>query len=515
MINRITFLILFFCSNLLFAQNPIISNSSKATPKATDTTQVKEVEIIHADKLEFNTKADGTQVRKLVGAVELKHENTLMTCDSAYLYKEINLVNAWGNIHIIDNDSVHAYSNSLIYEGNSKKAQLIGDAKIIDNNKTLTSDILIYDMKNKKGYYNNKGKLETDSTILVSQKGIYFTQTKIAEFRYDVVVTDPNYNLESDSLHYNTSTKVASFYGPTTIYNDSSTINCILGTYDTENEIATFGKGTIINNEPQTLLADSLYYERLNGYAKAFYYFDWVDTEIEAGLEGTSAEYFENNQEIIAYNRPLLKVKQENDTLFLKGEIIHSKENDTHGQKEFWSFDKVRIFKEDLQGISDSLFYSFNDSMMRLFYDPLLWNDANQLEGDTIIIQLKNDEVDQVQFLENAFVSMQSKGRLFDQIKGKTITAYFVNSEMERMLANKNAESLYFGKNDDDEYIGGNYALSNKMMVYMVDKEVDRITFIEQPEATFTPISKMPKTSLYLKGFTWQEDLRPKGKWDL
>ena len=499
MIFRIIIL-LFCCSaNLALAQTSIEVSPKTTSSKKADSTKVKEVEILHADKLEFNTKEDGSQVRKLVGAVELKHENTFMSCDSAYLYKELNLVNAWGHIHIIDNDSVHAYSNSLIYEGDNKKAQLIGDAKIVDSTNTLTSDMLIYDMKNKKGYYVDSGKLETDSTILTSLNGTYFTESKIAKFKYDVVVTDPNYNLISDTLHYNTNTKIAEFYGPTTIYNDSSTIFCVLGSYDTENEIATFGKGTIVNNAPQTLYADSLYYERFRGYGETYYYFNFIDEEMEAGMEGDSSVYYENNQEIIAYNRPLLKVKQEEDTLFLKGDIIHAWESDVHGEKEFWSHKNVRIFKEDLQGVSDSLFYSFNDSIMRMFDDPILWNDANQLQGDTVLIQLKNEQVDQVKFIDNGFVSMQSKGKLFDQIKGKTITAYFIDSEMKRMLADKNAESLYFGKNDDDEYIGGNYAQSKQMMVYMLDKEVD----------------KMPKADLYLKGFTWKDQLRPKGKWDL
>jgi len=515
MIFRLSIL-LFSCSfSLLSAQIAIATNAEDSAVVKPDTSNVKEVEILHADKLEFNTNEDGTQVRKLVGAVELQHETTYMSCDSAYLYKELNLVNAWGHIHIIDNDSIHAYSNSLIYEGNNKKAQLIGDAKIVDSTNTLTSDMLIYDMKNKKGYYIDSGKLETDSTVLTSKNGLYSTDTKIAEFRYDVVIVDSNYNLISDTLHFNTSTKVAEFYGPTTIYNDSSTINCIVGSYDTENEIATFGKGTVINNAPQTLYADSLYYERYRGYGEAFYYFDWVDTEMEAGMEGDSAIYYENTQEIIAFNRPLLKVKQEEDTLFLKGDIIHAWENKTHGKKEFLSYHYVRIFKKDLQGVSDSLFYSFQDSVMRMYNNPILWNEANQLLGDTVYMYLKNEKIDQVEFIENAFVSMQSKGRLFDQIKGKKITAFFVDNEMKRMLANKNAESLYFGKNEEEEYIGGNYAISNRMMVYMQEKEVDRIVFIEKPEATFTPISKMSNAALYLKGFTWHDALRPKGKWDL
>lgn len=505
-------LVFIFLSSSAFAQQSVDLSAEEGT---SDTSSYKEVEILHADKLQFNTLEDGSQIRKLVGAVQMKHDSTLMFCDSAYIFKVNNTVKAWGHVHIQEKDSIHAYSNSLNYDGKTKKAELIGDARLEDGDKTLFSDILYYDLENEVGSYLSGGRVEMDSTILTSQKAYYYTNNKIVHFRDNVDITDPDYHLVSDTLHYLTQTKVAEFYGPTTIYNDSSTIDCIIGSYDTENEIATFGKGTVINNEPQTLYADSLYYERFRGYGKAFYYFDWMDTEMEAGMEGNSAEYFENNQEIIAYNRPILKVVQEEDTLFLKGDIIHTKENETHGEKEFWSYNNVRIFKSDLQGISDSLFYSFQDTLMRLYYDPILWNDNNQMLGDTVYIQLANDQVDQVQFIENGFVSMQSKGKLFDQIKGKTISSYFIESEMKTMISNKNAESLYFGKNDDDEYIGGNLAQSEQIKVYMLDKEVDRITFIKEPEAIFTPMSMMSDGDLYLKGFTWHKALRPKGKWDL
>lgn len=500
-----------FWISFLFSQQSI----NLSTNSTSSLGEYKEVEILHADKLEFNTLEDGSQIRKLVGDVSLQHESTLFYCDSAVIFKATNEVKAWGNIHIIDNDSIHAYSKSMIYEGKIKKAQLIGDAKIIDNNKTLSSQLLVYDMQNKKGYYTNNGKLEMDSTILVSKKASYHTETKIAEFREKVVITDPNYHLDSDTLHYHTETKVAYFFGPTKIYNDSSTIDCISGSYDTKNEIASFGKGTIIHNEPQVLYADSLYYERFRSYGKAFYFFDWRDIEMEASMVGTRAEYFENHQEIIAYDRPLLKVKQEEDTLFLKGDIIHTKELETHGEKEFWSYGSVRIFKTDLQGIADSLFYSFFDSTMRLFQEPFLWNEANQMQGDTIVILLANDQVQEVQFLENAFVSMQSKGKIFDQIKGKNIFAYFIDNEMKTMLAIKNAESLYFGKNEEQEYLGANYAVADKIRVLMLNKEVDKITFIAKPEALFTPMSQLAESDYYLKGFTWQNTLRPKSKYDL
>jgi lipopolysaccharide export system protein LptA len=477
----------------------------------------KEVEILNADKLQFKTLDDGTSVRKLVGNVRLKHENTLMFCDSAYMYKETNTLDAFGRVHIIENDSIHAYSNLLKYNGNTKLARLIGNARLEDGDMKLTSDELDYDMKNKLGYYSNFGKIVTDSTVLTSKVGYYYSNTKISHFKDSVVVIDPEYKIDSDTMHYNTRTKVADFFGPTTIYNDSSTISCIRGTYDTESEIAKFGKNTIIYNPPQTLFTDSLYYERANGYAKVFHFFDWRDDDMKAGMTGNLAEYFENNKEIIAYNRPLLHIEMEDDTMFLSGNVVRSIENPEHGEKEVRAFNAARIFKSDLQGICDSLFYSAFDSTFRMYRSPILWNEETEMKGDTIYIYLANEKVDYIDFIENSFIASQSVGRIFDQVKAKYITGYFEDGKLKKMFANRNAESLYFGKDEEVEnkIMGGNLVKSASLWMYMEDGEIDHITFIDNPDALFTPISKMTDKQLYLGGFYWNVAIRPKSKYDL
>lgn len=479
--------------------------------------KTREVEIINADKLQFQAQPDGSSVRKLVGNVQLKHENSLMFCDSALLYKETNTVDAYGRIRIIENDSLNIYSNMLKYNGNTKLARLIGNARMEDGEKVLTSDELDYNLGDKIGYYSNFGKLVSDSTVLTSKVGYYYANTKIAHFKDSVVIIDPQYRVESDTLHYNTRTKVADFFGPTTIYNDSSQIYCIIGTYDTQNELAYFGKGTTIFNPPQTLYADSLYYERSNGYGRAYKYFDWRDEEMKAGMTGTTAEYFEQNSEIIAYDRPLLHVEMEEDTMFLSGNVVHSKENPEHGKKEFWAHHTARIFKSDLQGICDSLFYSAEDSILRMFRNPILWNENSEMRGDTIFIFLKEEKIDYIDFYENAFIASQAAGKIFDQLKAKYITGYFKESKLDKMFGNRNAESLYFGKDDEVEnkILGGNLVKSASMWVYMEDGQISRITFIDKPEALFTPISKMNESDLYLKGFYWNGALRPKSKYDL
>lgn len=479
----------------------------------TDTSAKREVEIIHADKLQFYTDTEGNPIRKMVGNVQLKQDSTFMYCDSAFLKKEKNTVDMFGHVKITDGDSITATSDKLNYDGNSKKAKLIGNAKLTDTEMEISSETLYYDRVEATGYYLDGGVLTNDSTVLTSQMAYYHTNTAEAFFNQNVHIEDPKYSLDSDTLMFNTQTKFATFYGNTSIYNEESTIFCNNGTYDTNNQIATFGRGTKIVNEPQTLWADSLYYERNNGYGKAMRFYDWYDSEMKVRMVGTDAEYFEKERKIFSINRPMLESEIDEDTLYLKGDTIIAING--LNNKRFLAYDDVKMFKSDLQAVSDSLYYAQNDSMLKMYKDPILWNEGSEMKSDTVLVQIANSKVDKIYFIDKSFILSQSKGRLFDQIKGKKITGYFKDSKMDRMLVERNAESLYFGKNDADEYIGGNQSKSAKMWIYVNDSKIKKIVFLDKPEATFTPISKMTASSFYLKDFVANFERRPISKDDL
>lgn len=479
----------------------------------TDTTAKREVEIIHADKLQFYTDEQGNPIRKMVGNVRLKQDSTLMFCDSAFLKKEKNIVDMYGSVKITDGDSITATSDKLNYDGNTKKAKLIGNAKLTDSSMEIRSNVLYYDRTKATGYYLDGGTLVDDSTVLTSQKGYYYTNTSLAFFNEKVHIEDPKYSLDSDTLMFNTKTKFATFYGNTSIYNAESTIFCNNGTYDTNQQIATFGKETKIVNEPQILLADSLYYERNKGYGKAMKYYNWYDSEMKVSMTGTDAEYFEAERKIFSINRPTLESEIDEDTLFLKGDTIIAINEAKN--KRFLAYDDVRMYKTDLQAVADSLYYAQNDSMLKMYKKPILWNETSEMKGDTVLVQIANSKVDKIYFLDKAFILTQSKGKLFDQIKGKKITGFFKESKMDKMLVERNAESLYFGKNDAGEYIGGNQSKSAKMWIHVIDSKIKKIVFLEKPEATFTPISKMTNDSFYLKDFKANFEKRPLSKTDL
>jgi lipopolysaccharide export system protein LptA len=511
--SKMTFLLFVLIQFSLSAQKGNFSVSKDSSDSEADTTvNKKDVEIIHADKLQFYKNKEGQPIRKMIGNVQLKQDSTYLYCDSAFLMKEKNSVKMYGHVRINDGDSIEATSKKLEYDGNKQTAKLIGDAILTDSKMVLSSDILYYDKNTGIGYYLNNGTLVNQETTLTSKKGYYHSKTSEAYFSDNVHIEDPQYQLGSDTLMFNTNTKVTYFYGNTSIYNEESTIICNNGTYDTKRQVATFGLNTTILNDPQTLWADSLYYEKQNGYGKVMKSFKWKDEEMKVGLEGTDAEYFEKRKEIISYNRPILNSIIEDDTLFLRGDTIIARNDST---KSFNAFKNVRVFKTDLQAVCDSLFYNNSDSVLQLFQNPILWNEGSEMKSDSVFVFIKKGKVNQISFIDNSFILTQSKGKLFDQIKGKKITAFFKDSKLEKMLVVRNAESLYFGKDEQENYMGGNQSKSAKMWIYTKENQIKKIVFLEKPEAVFTPLGQMSNTDIYLKDFKTNFELKPSSKYDL
>lgn len=474
----------------------------------------KEVEIINADYLKFQ-EIDGKKYTRLIGNVQLKQEEILMWCDSANLDKESNSVDAWGHIHI-QQDTVHAYSNILHHDGNKKFSTLTGNARITDSKMTLYTYQLFYDVRNKVAYYLDSGTVVKDSTIITSKKGYYYNNTSSVFFNKNVHINDPNYQLYSDTLRYNVQTKISTFYGNTQIINKESVIYSDNGWYDSEKDISSFGKNTVIHNPPQRIISDSLYYERFRGYGKAMGNFIWADSSMETEIHGQFAEYFDERQYIMATQKPLLIYKMDKDSLFLTADTLKSHNKSAEDSvKTFYAYHHVRMFMKDMQGVCDSMYYSFEDSTFRMFYNPVLWTGETQLSGDTIYLITKGKRADRLEIYKAGFIISPSGKKYFDQIKGINIFGYFVENELNRLDVKGSAESLYFGKDEKNKYLGNNKALSTDITIHFKEKRISRIIFINKPEAVFTPMKMLTPELMELKDFKWQIDKKPKSREEL
>lgn len=471
------------------------------------------VELLNANTLEYDESL-GKNVRRLIGDVRLKHEDAIMTCDSAYMYAETNSFDAFGNVHIFQGDSVQLFGDSLKYNGNTRKAQLNGNVKLIDKDMTLTSTNLNYDMKSKMGYYHSGGTIisHKNSINLKSNQGYYYTNSKEFFFKDKVVLKHPQYEMFSDTLKYNTFSEITYFFGPTRIISDSNLIYCENGWYDTRNDVSQYSKNAYLFSKEQKLYGDSLYYNRKAGYGKAFKNITIIDTVQKIMVNGDYAIHYEKENRSLVTGKTLLTMIFENDSLFLHSDTLLSVFDSTQTHRTLYAFHKVKFYKKDMQGKCDSLVYTMQDSLIRLYYDPVLWSDENQLTAEYIEIKMHDGKAEKLEMVNTSFIITQEDSVKFNQIKGKNMTGYFVDNQLSVVDVREDGETVYYAKEDNGSYIGVNKAQSTDIRIYLEDKAVNKITFLKKPQATLYPLDQVKSDELILNGFNWRSSIRPKSK---
>lgn len=476
--------------------------------------QPTKIELVHANSLEGDETL-GKDVRRLLGNVQFKHDNALMFCDSAWLYAQTNSLDAFGHVRINQGDTITLNGDLLKYDGNTKQARVFKNIVFKDRQMTLTTEILIYNLNTEVAEYTDGGKIVDTANVLTSEKGNYLAKEKKLVFKKNVVLTNPNYVMHTDTLHYSTLSKTAFFFGPCTITStakDSSVIYCENGWYNTETEKSYFGKNAWIQSKEQKLSGDSLLYDRKAGTGKAYGNVAIYDTLQDVVISGDYGFYDEKKQKSFVTGKTMLTQLLDKDSLFMHADTLFAVNDTVAKNKSYYAYHHVKLFKSDLQGKCDSLIYNSTDSMVRLFVEPVLWSSANQLTSEFISIQLANNKIDKM-FLKNAaFICSKEDTARYNQIKGKDMTGYFIDNKLSQIDVEGNGQSIYYARNKKQQLTGVNRADCSNMVIYIKENKVARLKLIEKPDATFYPIKELSPEELKLKGFTWQENLRPKTK---
>ncbi|MCK4700786.1 MAG: organic solvent tolerance protein OstA, partial [Bacteroidales bacterium] len=170
--------------------------------------------------------------------------------------------------------------------------------------------------------------------------------------------------------------------------------------------------------------------------------------------------------------------------------------------------------KDDFQAKCDSMVYSFRDSVIHLYNDPVLWSEKNQLTADSILIFTKNGRADHLEMYNSAFIITQEDSIRFNQIKGKNMIAFFRDDDLYRINVIGNGETIYYTI-DEEEIIGVNQALCSDIIIYLENEEISKISFLVKPDGIMTPPDYEDPENLKLEGFSWLESFRPISKWDI
>lgn len=177
-------------------------------------------------------------IRYFNGDVRAYHEGSYFFCDSAKIIE--NELYAFGNVVIIQHDTIIIFADELYYNGDSLFSYLQSEVVLQNNNDALYTEYLEYDMQEKKAYYRDKAVMVSGNSTLKSKKGIFDVQHNLATFQERVTVDGEDFHMVTDTLQYNTSTEIATWQTPAVIKTDSSELYSLTGTYKTREKFAAF-----------------------------------------------------------------------------------------------------------------------------------------------------------------------------------------------------------------------------------------------------------------------------------
>ncbi len=478
--------------------------------------QGRKIDIVQGGHVMEGVFRNNQRFDRLIGDADkrviFKQNTTTIYCDSAFLYREQNRVEAYGNVKIIEKDTITITGRKLVYEGNSKIAQMLGNAVYKDPSLTIESDAMQYDMLNNLASYSERGKLFDEVNTLTSDIGSYHTESKFAAFKDRVVLVNPEHTLYSDTLQYNTVSKIAYIRGPSTVISkeDSSVFRFHEGELNTLQDVSVFGKGNI-ETASYILEGDTLFSDDANRFYSATSNVKLISKEENIIITGDLGQYWKDQGLTKVSGSPIMRKIMETDTLYVAADTLVSIDSKIIEERRILAYHQVKIFKQEMQGIADSIAYHSSDSIIYFYMDPVLWYNENQIEADSINMKLVDGGMDKMNLDVNCFlISKDTMLQTFNQVKGREMTVYFKNNQLDNAYVFGNGESVMFAADDkDNALIGLNKILCSSMTIRFKNGQFNNASFYTKPEASFIPPHEIKPPDKELSGFNWRKEERP------
>ena len=501
-------------------------------PFFTSAQERKQIEIEYAPYMDIVEDKPGATIltRNNSSQVHVKHKGIELWCNEAIYYGNEDFIEAFGNVRVKQGDSINMTSKYVEYSGKTQLAYASGDVILIDPDSKLYTDILHFDRIRQQAYYNQKGKVVRDTSgTITSTRGRYYMTSKKYQFVDNVKLVNPEYVIDTEQLDFYTESGFAFLYGPTTITGEASVIYCERGYYNTNNDTGYFVKKSKINYNDRIVEGDSLYFDRNKSFASATNNITVTDTLNNSIIKGHYAEVFREKDSVFITKRALAITEQENDSIFMHSDTLMV--TGPADNRIIRGYYNAKMFKSNLSGKADSIHMNQKTGLTQLinFYDldsdaftkkkhPVLWHFESQITGDSIhlISNSENETLDSLKVFNNAFViSKDSLGDGYNQISGKRLNGLFADNALETIDVIKNAETIYYLRNSEDELIGIDKSKSGAIKIWISENEIDELRKLNQIGGMTYPEEDFPEKERKLKGFIWRNDERPKSIEDL
>lgn len=452
----------------------------------------------------------------LTGNVRAVHDGVVLTCNKAYYYKNENYIKAFGDVQMVQGDTLYLNGKYAEYNGNVKQAFATGNVVMRSPEMSLVTDTINFDRVKQEAYYNSNGTIVNKENTLKSKSGRYYVTQKKYQFLTAVTITNPEYVIKSNHLDYYTNSGHSYLFGPSTITGKENFIYTEKGFYDTRKNKAHFVKNSYIKYNDRLIEGDSLYYDRNQEFASATRNVKITDSINKAIIKGHYGEVYRNKDSLFITKRASVRTLMEKDSMFIHGKrlVVTGKQ----GERIIRGYNNVRFFKTDMSGKCDSLHSDQKRGLTQLIGRPILWNFENQLTGDVmhLIGNNQTEKLDSLKVLNNAFIiSKDTIGTGYNQVKGLNLYGKFRDNKLYEVDIVKNTEVIYYLRNDEQELIGINKNSSSKINMILDGKTIETITFFNNVDGEIYPEAELPENTRKLRGFVWRGDERIKTKEDI
>ena len=256
---------------------------------------------------------DGVVLRKIEGPARFLHNNTYLLCDTAIWDVNTNIIDAIGNVQIIQ-DGTCLIGESLKYIVESNLAQFRGSKVTLmdkDNNMLCTHN-LDYNTKDSVATFFGGGSLRSkDGEIIESLDGTYDSKINLFVFYNSVELFSDSLFAKSTRMEYDSNKNVA-YFGPSTIgWKGDNMLEANGGEYAREREIVTFEKNAYLFSKEQEVWGDKIVYNRRSGDAQLYGNIQITDTVQSVLMFADKATYQREPLEIILTQRPAIAMYSE------------------------------------------------------------------------------------------------------------------------------------------------------------------------------------------------------------
>lgn len=480
----------------------------------------------------------GKDYQIVVGDVEFHKGDMFMYCDSAHFYDNPGALQAYGNVRMEQGDTLFVYADELNYADSTQLAILYADpgkkVRLINKDVTLTTDVFNYDMGIELGYYEVGGVLTDKENRLDSWYGEYSPSSKDALFKENVHLNSLGENdtldIYTEEMLYNTLTHIAILDTTSTIISADGTIYTTSGVYNTETSQADlYHRSLVVASNGNTLTGDTLYYDRNLGFGEAFGNIELTDTTNKVILNGDYGFYFEIADSALVTGRALAKeYSSPSDTLYMHGDTIRTfivitpeqalndsvtvPADTTH---HLIAAPHVKFFRNDLQGLCDSMTFVQRDSMMYMNYHPVVWNESKQIFGNVIQVHLRDSTADWARLPEFGFMAEWIDEEFYNQLTGKEMYATFANGTIKHLDVSGNVQAIMLPMENDSTYNKIANLESSFLSADFKNQTIEYLKMWPETPGTMTPLYLAKKSLFYLPQFRWLEPLRPTSPQDV